>query len=162
MLAACAGGSAELAIKGPPEEGGTCRRAGAWKRGRHQMGAGSQGPGGNLSPFTNRGRSPGCSRRLCKVIIPRGHWPQSSVWELCGVRVIWSGHKRGSNAVCTGAPGPDRPYMLSSAPRPAIESLPLMLDLGPCWDLALRTGHPPSVGWSECFLPWPPTQRKLQ
>nr|XP_031532352.1 dysferlin [Vicugna pacos] len=61
--------------------------------------------------YVKGGRSPGCSRRLCKVIISRGRWPQSSVWELCGVRVIWSGHKRGSNAVCTGAPGPDRPYV---------------------------------------------------
>ena len=72
MLASCTGGPAELAIKAPPEEGGTCRRAGARKRGRHQMGVGSEGPGGDLSPFTHPGSSPGCSQLLHKVIIPQG------------------------------------------------------------------------------------------
>ena len=49
MLAACAGGPAELAIKAPPEKGGTCRRAGARKRGGTR-----QGPAGGLSPLPNQ------------------------------------------------------------------------------------------------------------
>lgn len=36
------------------------------------MEAGGERPGGNWSPFTILGSSPGCSRLPCKVIIPRG------------------------------------------------------------------------------------------
>lgn len=67
MLAVCAGGPVELAIKALPEEGGTCRRAGVWKRGRTR-----RGPAGDLSPFTNPGSSLGCGRVLCKGTIAEG------------------------------------------------------------------------------------------
>lgn len=48
-----------LAIKAPPEDGGTCRRAGARKRGgAPDRGSGGKGPSGDLSPLTNSGYSP--------------------------------------------------------------------------------------------------------
>lgn len=51
------------------------------------MGVGSEGPGGDLSPFTSPGSSAGCSQLLHKVIIPRGHRPRSLVtgplWGPC-------------------------------------------------------------------------------
>lgn len=71
-----------LAIKAPPEEGGTCRRAGARKGGRHQTGAGGRGPSWDLSPFTNSGSSPDRGRVLRKVAIPHG--ARLSVQERCG------------------------------------------------------------------------------
>lgn len=49
MLAACAGRPAELAIKASPEKGGTCRRAGARKRGGTR-----RGPAGGPSPLPNQ------------------------------------------------------------------------------------------------------------
>lgn len=71
-----------LAIKAPPEEGGTCRRAGARKGGGTRQGLGGKGPAGDLSPVTNSGSSPGHGRALCKVAIPHGAW--SLVRGLCG------------------------------------------------------------------------------
>lgn len=106
----------ELAVKAPPEEGGTCRRAGARSGGGTRRGLG-RGARWGLEPLPQPASSPGCTRLLHEVMVPQG----ALVRELCGVRVIWSGHQ----GCVYRAPGPRQTLGGQQRSPTPVESVPL-------------------------------------
>lgn len=138
----------ELAVKAPPEEGGTCRRAGAQSRGGTRRGLG-RGARWGLEPLPQPASSPGCTRLLHEVMVPQG----ALVRELCGVRVIWSGHQ----GCVYRAPGPRQTLGGQQRSPTPVESVPLRLGPNPCCDLAPISGM-----WSDCFLSLLLSRVKLQ